>query len=62
MLIKCSDYLEKSRLLFLILKVIVLLVLIVLVLFSIILVEKVLGQMFAKLFISFLNKNGFFLE
>ena len=51
----------KSRMLFLFLMVIVPLVLMVLVVFSFILDGRLLGQMFAKLFNSFLNKIGFFL-
>ena len=52
----------KSRMLFLILMVIVLLVLMALaVLFSIILVGRLLGQMFVQFFNSFLNKTEFFL-
>ena len=51
----------KSRMLFLTLMVIMLLVLMVLVAFSIILAGRLLGQMFAKLFNSFLNKTRFFL-
>ena len=52
----------KSRMLFLILMVIVLLVLMVLVVFSIILAGKLLRQIFAMLFNSFLNKTWFSLE
>jgi len=61
MLIKYPDFLEIKNFV-LILMVIVLMVLMVLVVFSIILVGKLLEQMFAMLFNNFLNKTGFSLE